>query len=159
MRKQGLGFLLLGAGTVFFAAACSDGGSASAKAVEKRDYHKAFPLCLHLAKQGDLGAQNDVGLMYEQGKGVAKDHMRALDWYRRSAEGGYSVAQNNLGSMYEKGQGARKDNVQAGKWYIIAAAQGNIEGFKKLALLRDKVSQSQLEESQKLAQSWMQKHQ
>ena len=48
-------------------------------------------------------AQNNLGLMYENGLGVPKDYDEAVKWYRLAAAQGDALAQNNLGWMYDNG--------------------------------------------------------
>jgi TPR repeat protein len=58
------------------------------------------------------------------GKGVEKDAVQAVHWYRKAAEQGYAAAQLNLGLVYAEGEGVAKDAVQAVRWYRKAAVQG-----------------------------------
>lgn len=44
-----------------------------------------------LAEQGNAGAQNRLGIMYEKGQGVPQDHAAAVKWYRKAAAQGYTV--------------------------------------------------------------------
>jgi len=73
------------------------------------------------AEQGNAKAQNLLGEMYFQGKGVKQDYQEAAKWYRKAAEQGRANAQYNLGFMYENGQGVKKDYQEATKWYRKAA--------------------------------------
>ena len=75
----------------------------------------------------------DLALRYEQGKGVAKDQVEAVKWYRKAAEQNHAAAQNNLGFCYAKGEGVAKDQVEAVKWYRKAAEQNNAMGQINLA--------------------------
>jgi TPR repeat protein len=59
------------------------------------------------ADQGDAGAQNNLGLMYQVGHGVPRDYAEALKWYRLAAEQGAATAQTALGLMYQCGHGGR----------------------------------------------------
>jgi len=61
------------------------------------------------AEAGNAESQMELGLRYEQGKGVAKDQVEAVKWYRKAAEQNFAPAQNNLGVCYELGQGLAKD--------------------------------------------------
>ena len=49
-----------------------------------------------LAEEGNAEAQDDVGFMYESGRGVAKDRAQAVEWYRKSAAQGYQPARDAL---------------------------------------------------------------
>ena len=84
-----------------------------------------------LAEGGDKVAQNDLGLMYEYGRGVPEDDKEAVKWYRLAAEQGYARAQHNLGFMYYTGKGVPEDWVHAYAWFNIAIANGH-EDAKKL---------------------------
>jgi serine/threonine protein kinase len=49
-----------------------------------------------LAEEGNAEAQDDVGFMYESGRGVGKDRAQAAEWYRKSAAQGYQPAKDAL---------------------------------------------------------------
>ena len=72
-------------------------------------------------EQGNAKAQNNLGVMYDNGEGVIKDAAEAVKWFRKAAEQGYAYAQNNLGVMYEYGNGVIKDAAEAVKLYRKAA--------------------------------------
>ena len=77
------------------------------------------------AKQGDADAQNNLGLMYFQGKGFPRYYIQAYAWFTKAAEQGNVDAQFNLGFMYNTGEGVPKDYKQAIYWYTKAAEQGD----------------------------------
>jgi TPR repeat protein len=79
-----------------------------------------------LAQKGDAGAQYNLGLMYEQGYGVAPNLGKASAWFAKAAEKGDAKAQYRLGSLYYRGQGVPRDLQQAAGWYKRAAEQGSI---------------------------------
>ena len=95
-----------------------------AAAFKREDYATALRELRPLAEQGDPRAQNNLGAMYEEGKGVPQDKAEAVKWYRASAEQGLAYAQNNLGVMYYRGAGVPQDYAEAVKWYRAAAEQG-----------------------------------
>lgn len=76
-------------------------------------------------KSGDSNAQNDMGYMYEYGKGLEKNINEAIAWYKKSAEQGNSVALTNLGKLYDNGKEVNQDFAEAANWYEKAAKQGN----------------------------------
>ena len=94
------------------------------EAYEKGDYKAALREWTPLAEQGYKEAQFNLGVMYENGQGVAEDHKTAAQWYTRAAEQEFAAAQHNLGVMYARGQGITKDNEAAVYWYKRAAEQG-----------------------------------
>ena len=76
------------------------------------------------ADQGDAAAQNNLGLIYDEGLGVKQDYAEAVKWYRKAAEQDNARAQDNLGTMYYNGHGVKQDYAEAVKWYRKAADQG-----------------------------------
>ena len=94
-------------------------------AAQRGDFATALREWKPLAEQGVPGAQYNLGLMYEDGKGVPQDYKTAVKWYELAAEQGDSFAQYNLGLMYRKGQGVSQDYKIAVKWYELAAEQGD----------------------------------
>src|SRR6266478_5226477 len=75
------------------------------------------------AKKGNADAQCHLGDCYYFGKGVAKDDVEAVKWWRKAAEQNLALAQANLGISYAAGEGMAKDNVEAVKWLRKAAEQ------------------------------------
>ena len=57
------------------------------------------------AEQGHIGAQFNLGVMYDTGEGVAQDAAEAVRWFRRAAEQRHARAQYNLGVMDRTGEG------------------------------------------------------
>ena len=93
----------------------------------KKWYYKA-------AEQGDPFAQNNLGMMYNRGKGVRKNFHLAEQWLLKAAEKGDAIAQINLGTLYSQGDGLlEKPNYKkAVKWYRKAAEQGDADGQAQL---------------------------
>ena len=86
----------------------------AARAAHARgDYANAIGLYRVLADQGDARAQDNLGVLYENGLGVPRNYAEAEKWYRRAASQGNANAQNNLGVMYEHGHGVPKSAAEA----------------------------------------------
>jgi TPR repeat protein len=113
-----LGLLLAGANPVW--ANLDD----AVQAYLRGEFSKAATLLRPIAEQGDSQAQTYMGRLYERGKGVPKDYVEAVKWYRLAADKGKADAQNYLGDMYRKGNGVSRDYAQAAAWYEKAAQQG-----------------------------------
>lgn len=75
------------------------------------------------AEQGQ-DAQYNLGVMYDNGKGVPQDDKQSVMWFRKAAEQGHAYAQFSLGSMYHEGNGVPQDYKQAITWFRKAAEQG-----------------------------------
>lgn len=95
---------------------------------------EAVKLFREAAEQGFPDAQVNLGWMYANGRGVAKDNVEALKWYRMAAAHNNAIAQYNLGVMYEKGLGVSQDEAEAVKWYRTAAENGGRSGQRALGL-------------------------
>ena len=90
-------------------------------AAQSGDYATALREWKPLAEQGYASAQLNLGVMYNNGRGVPQDYETAVKWYTLAAEQGTAVAQYNLGTMYALGNGVIQDNVYAHMWLNIAA--------------------------------------
>ena len=91
-------FLPIVALTLGFAASTAAGPMEDGQAAyERGDYAAALAQWQPLAEQGIARAQNNLGVIYENGQGVPRNVVEAMKWYRRAAEQGYAGAQNNLG--------------------------------------------------------------
>jgi uncharacterized protein len=133
MRLLLLGILcvLLGA-----TSAGADSGEDEAKAAyASGDYARAASLTRPFAERGLAWAQDYLGVMYQNGQGVSKDHKEAVVWYRKAAEQGYANAQRNLGLMYRHGTGVVKDEKEAVAWYRKAAEQGQATAQVNLGIM------------------------
>ena len=76
------------------------------------------------SQQGYTDAQNNLGMMYQNGQGVDQDDAEAIKWYLKAGQQGSADAQNNLAMMYQSGKGVKQDDAEAIKWYLKAAQQG-----------------------------------
>lgn len=80
------------------------------------------------ADQGESDAQRMLGILYQDGRGVAQDYREAMKWYRKAAARGDGEAQTRLGLMYLAGEGVPKDMSEASRWLLMAAENGDFEG-------------------------------
>jgi uncharacterized protein len=87
------------------------------------------------AEQGDAVAQRQLGMMYRQGDGVAKDYNQAFKWFLKAAEQGDAAAQTNLGIMYKEGSPVDFDENAAFNWFSKAAEQGDPIAQQNMGLM------------------------
>ncbi len=128
-------------------------------AYKRGDYATALRELRPLAKQGNANAQYNLGIMYENGRGVPQDDAEAVKWYRKAAEEGYAKAQVLFGNMYLQGYGVPQDYVQAHMWFDVAASRLPPGKQRDLAAeARDLVGRfmtsTQIAEAEKLAREW-----
>jgi TPR repeat protein len=107
-------------------------------AYERKDYATAFSKFRSAALQGSAAAQYNLGLMYDEGLGVAQDYREAVRWYQLAAQQGNANAQYNLGIMYKDGQGITQDYTEAVRWYQLAAKQGKDKAQYNLGVMYEK---------------------
>ena len=105
------------------------------KYYNNKEYGKALGPCIRSAVQGNISAQNILGIMYMNGRGVAQDGAEAVKWYRKSADQGNALGQALLGTMYRTGIGVAQDGAEAVKWYRKAAEKGNEYAQNRLGLM------------------------
>ena len=70
---------------------------------------------------GFAGSQNNLGDMYEKGRGVSKSLGDAIYWYTRAALQGEPTAYLSLGECFADGIGVTKDLIEAHFWLSLAA--------------------------------------
>jgi tetratricopeptide (TPR) repeat protein len=66
------------------------------------DYGAAIKWFTRAAEQGNAGAQNNLGICYESGKGVARSEESAMHFYGAAAKQGHPSALSSLGYLYLK---------------------------------------------------------
>ena len=90
---------------------------------------------MRLAAQGNASAQNQLGQIYANGRGVPQDYSTARKWYEKAAAKGHGWAQNQLGQLSADGLGMPQDYKQAHHWWEQAATQGIAQAQYNLAQL------------------------
>jgi len=92
-------------------------------AVLKQSDAKAFKYWKMSADQEDALSQLNIGIMYEEGRGVKENSMEAFKYYKMSADNGRAEAQLEIALWYFY-QG--NCNAEAYKYSKLAAKQGNV---------------------------------
>jgi TPR repeat protein len=85
-----------------------------------------------LAEEGNVNAQNRLGLFYKVGKGVPQNYGQAKRWFEEAAKQGHAEAQINLGTLYLQGDAPPRSPQMALFWFRRAAEQGIVPAFVKL---------------------------
>lgn len=119
MKKAALfGLLILVAGI----AASAQSGQPNLAALKKA------------AESGDPKAQCELGVLYFNGEGVAKNIQEAIRLFTLSADKKYLDSQTNLGWIYRHSPGYL-DPAKSAKYYLAAAQQGDAESQYLIALM------------------------
>lgn len=93
---------------------------------------------LKRAQAGDPNAQNELGILYSEGRGLPQNYLEAKDWFKKAADQGHAGAQVNLGTLYSLGQGAPYSDPMALFWFQKAAEQRNALAFAKLGMMYER---------------------
>ena len=88
------------------------------------DYQGALNNFMLAAEKGNVKAQEEIGIMYFEGKGVEKNYNEAGKWCLKAAEAGCARAQRIMGDLYKNGLGLNIDVRRAFDWYKKAAESG-----------------------------------
>ena len=111
------------------------------------------------AEQGHIQAQYFLGKLYNFGDGieVRQDFKLAVYWLTKASEQGHVQAQYLLGHMYEYDDEPPQDYKLAFFWYTKAAEQNHHFAKEDRDKMLEKMSQSQIEEVQKLSKELYEK--
>jgi hypothetical protein len=150
MKKITSSLLLIG---LLSSGLCFAGFGEGVAAYHHGDFITAAREFRTLAEQGFAEAQYNLGVMYDNGKGVPQNYAQAVQWYRKAAEQGVAEAQNNLGLMYAKGLGVPQKNEVAYALYNLSAAgdpSSNNPATNNRTALADKMTTSEIVAGQAL---------
>jgi len=96
-----------------------------------------------LVEKGDCDAEYMVGMLYFLGRGKPQDNNKALELWRKAANGNQPKAQGAMGDLYYqndsvifhhcKACAVQKDYVQAYIWYKLLEKSARYDGEKKYA--------------------------
>ena len=123
---------------VILVAAFVFGQSPLDKALEEYkmgNFHGAFDLWNRLAKDGDVRALDNLGIMFHEGQGVPQNFAEALSLFHRAALKGLPDAQLHLARMYDFGEGVASDLSESVRWYRMAAEHGNVQAQRNLGIM------------------------
>ncbi len=124
----------------------------------EQDWKQAAAWYRKAAEQHNAYAQHSIGKMYLDGEGVPQNFEKAAKWISKAAEQSHNGAFRDMGEMYWKGLGVSQNNILAYMWWKLGVLHGDKESERLLDIAAAKMKSSHVDEAQKLAQEWMQKH-
>src|SRR5260370_17517938 len=68
-------------------------------------------------KKANYASCDSLGLMYEEGDGVAKDAKRAEELYRRACDAGHANGGTDMGGAHQNGNGVAQPPAPSAKLY------------------------------------------
>jgi TPR repeat protein len=114
------------------------------------DYKAAYPYLLIAAEAGHPDAQNIIGVMLENAKGVDTDAAVAEHWYRKAAEQGHTKAQSNLGRILGPEVVDRERRLESLTWLLVASRKGEITAQRMLDAVREGIQPEDMAQAQQL---------
>jgi hypothetical protein len=126
----------------------------------RRDFVAAADLYREAANSGFAGSQNNLGDLYETGRGVAKNDQFAIYWFTRAAERGEPTAYLSLSTLLARSTDDRDVLIEAAKFALLAM---NLlpNGFNKTSaegvinVLAARLSEDEFESAKNLAENWI----
>ncbi|WP_319529768.1 hypothetical protein [uncultured Cohaesibacter sp.] len=101
-------------------------------------YDEAFKATEKGAELGSAHSMAFLGVMYAQGRTVAKDDAKSLEWYEKAAEKGNPGGMIFAAAMYRDGVGTERNYQRAVELYRMAADLEVAEAMTSLAIFLDR---------------------
>jgi TPR repeat protein len=89
----------------------------------------------YLARQDNVKAQFNLGMMCEAGFGTKKNITDAMKWLRKAANQGDALAADRISYFYHDGIGVKADSTESAKWCRIAAESGYANAQNYLGMM------------------------
>jgi TPR repeat protein len=95
-------------------------------AMRAGNFAEAYCVLKPYAEAGDPEAQYNIGWMYLNGYGLMMNDSKALEWWQRSSDQGYTDASFSIAMLYSLGEGhVKKDMGKAIEYYLMAVEDGH----------------------------------
>ena len=122
------------------------------EAYNSGDFKTALAEWTPIAEQGDADAQFNLGIKYDDGRGVPESDKTAVKWYTLAAEQGHAKSQYNLGIMYFEGAGVLTDNRRAYMWVNLSTYNSNDKnGPKAKNIISKKMTPADISKAQDMS--------
>ncbi len=116
--------------------------------METGNFIEALQQFQPLARSGNADAEELIGVIYAMGLGVARDDIRAFEWYLRASMKGHPGAQSGVAWYYEIGRGMpARDLVRAYMWYVLSAIGGDPDAAISQNEVVKKMTHKQIEKA------------
>ena len=124
---------------VFFSCATT----APIEQIEPEPEKSTYEIFIENAQAGDVGAQVQIGISYQEGQGVVIDYDEAYKWFKLASSKGNNEAYYRIGTFYENGYSVEEDWVKTLEWYLSSAATGYNPAVGKLIRYYENNSEEQ----------------
>ena len=100
--------------------------SEAINAMRAGNFAEAYCVLKPYAESGDAEAQYNIGWMYLNGYGLMMNDSKALEWWQRASDQGYTDATFSIAMLYSLGEGqVGKDTDKAIEYYLMAVEDGH----------------------------------
>ena len=103
----------------------------------KKDEAKGFEHLRQSAESGDGRSMAHLGECYEEGLGVEKNYVKAVEWFTLAAADEFADSQYYLGVCHYNGQGVPEDREKGIKLLRKAKYGGSKEARETLIILSE----------------------
>ncbi|MDO8543156.1 MAG: hypothetical protein Q7S40_22200 [Opitutaceae bacterium] len=90
-----------------------------------QDRTRALTLLESAARKGEGSAAFRVGMLLDDGVGLAQDRARALAYFKAAAAGGVTEAFHNIGAAYASARGVKRDYAEGLAWLMLSKKRGS----------------------------------
>jgi TPR repeat protein len=95
-------------------------------AMRAGNFAEAYCVLKPYAESGDAEAQYNIGWMYLNGYGLMMNDSKALEWWQRASDQGYTDASFSIAMLYSLGEGqVERDMDRAIEYYLMAVEDGH----------------------------------
>jgi len=122
---------------------------------DSRQPAKAAAAFLKCSEMGHVRCTSALGQMYDQGRGVPLDRIRAVWYLTRAANAGNRGAEYEIGVYWEEGEVLPLDMKKAMEWYMKSAQLGFLNAERRIGLAYE-IGEG-LPRSRPLAIAWLSK--
>jgi hypothetical protein len=125
------------------------------------NWKQAIAFYQKAADQGFVAGELHLADCYRDGRGVARDKVKAAEWYRKGADQGDAGAQGTLAMLYSMGQGVPQSDVEAYFWFDLAAAVKTANQDRYIANRQNvgtRITADELEAVQERVKKWKAAH-
>jgi hypothetical protein len=91
--------------------------------------------CKSLCDGGEAAGCFNLGVLYDDGRGVKQDDFKAAKLYEKACDGGIAESCYNFGHLYYKGEGVRESTQRAKEYFDKACDMKLQEGCDAYAEL------------------------
>lgn len=100
--------------------------SEAINAMRAGNFAEAYCVLKPYAESGDAEAQYNIGWMYLNGYGLMMNDSKALEWWQRASDQGYTDASFSIAMLYSLGEGQVERNMdKAIEYYLMAVEDGH----------------------------------